>query len=67
MAKIDFNEEMKKYFYEFATCDEKEFKEFKANLKNDKSLTPKVQSFMNIFIKNVNEARKVIRLGKAGK
>lgn len=67
MSKIDFDEQTKKYFYEMATCDESEFSIIKTILKNDKSLTPKAQHFMNIFIKYVGEARRTIELRKVGK
>lgn len=67
MEKINFDEETKKFFYEMATCDDEEFNRIKIILKNDKSLTPKAQHFMNIFIKYVGEARKNIELRKVGK
>lgn len=67
MEKINFDEEMKKYFYEMATCDDDEFRIIKAVIKRDKNLTPKARKYMDTFFKYVGEARKTIKLRKVGK
>ena len=56
MTEIEFNQQMKSYFYELAICDEIDFNIFIYNLENE-VLKPEIKKHIEILLKYVKEAR----------